>query len=349
MGRLTGRGFAASPACEAHPDDIFARPGPRIASLADLGRSASTCCVRRGACHPRGLGIAHERGLAGLRSVSCCSLGEPFSCASCGYIGPPFLAQHPRWRAPGSDHFRVRGRTVAKGARPDRPSRSHLVLGRPQFGPHPRLPRKSPRRRVSSTSVVKSTTASLGFTVRAMASAAMATATGSFRGRGRSGANFDDTIKSAATALLDQCKAKALTVATAESCTGGLVAAALTEISGSSAVVDRGFVTYTNRSKHDMLGVPLATLERHGAVSRETAEAMAQGALAHAPADLGLRSPGSRSNRRHAEKPVCLGISPRRARGRSFMPSAGCGDIVGRNSSWCLCRRWRFCASLPKG
>ncbi len=94
-----------------------------------------------------------------------------------------------------------------------------------------------------------------------------------------------DTI-AAATALLDLCKAKKLMVATAESCTGGLVAGALTEISGSSAVVDRGFVTYTNEAKQEMLGVPLETLERHGAVSRETAEAMANGALAHARADL---------------------------------------------------------------
>ena len=92
----------------------------------------------------------------------------------------------------------------------------------------------------------------------------------------------------AATALLDLCKAKKLMVATAESCTGGLVAGALTDIAGSSAVVDRGFVTYTNEAKQQMLGVPAATLEQHGAVSRETAEAMARGALGHANADLAV-------------------------------------------------------------
>ena len=79
----------------------------------------------------------------------------------------------------------------------------------------------------------------------------------------------DRETEAAAIALLDLCKAKKLMVATAESCTGGLVAGALTDIAGSSAVVDRGFVTYTNEAKHQMLGVPNETLQRHGAVSRE--------------------------------------------------------------------------------
>ena len=96
-------------------------------------------------------------------------------------------------------------------------------------------------------------------------------------------------------------------VATAESCTGGLVAGALTDIAGSSAVVDRGFVTYTNEAKHQMLGVPSKTLETFGAVSRETAEAMARGALGHANADLvvavtGIAGPGGGSH----DKPVGL-------------------------------------------
>jgi nicotinamide-nucleotide amidase len=111
----------------------------------------------------------------------------------------------------------------------------------------------------------------------------------------------------AATALLDLCKAKKLMVATAESCTGGLVAGALTEIAGSSAVVDRGFVTYTNEAKEQMLGVPSETLQAHGAVSRPTAEAMAKGALKHSSADLavsitGIAGPGGGS----ADKPVGL-------------------------------------------
>lgn len=117
----------------------------------------------------------------------------------------------------------------------------------------------------------------------------------------------DAETTAAAVALLDLCKAKRLMVATAESCTGGLVAGALTDIAGSSAVVDRGFVTYTNEAKHQMLGVPNETIERRGAVSRETAEAMVRGALGHANADLavsitGIAGPGGGT----ADKPVGL-------------------------------------------
>ncbi|MGH6683646.1 MAG: CinA family protein, partial [Pseudolabrys sp.] len=98
-----------------------------------------------------------------------------------------------------------------------------------------------------------------------------------------------------------------LKIATAESCTGGLVAGALTDIAGSSDVVDRGFVTYSNEAKQQMLGVPAATIKKHGAVSRETAEAMARGALGNANADIvvsitGIAGPGGGS----AGKPVGL-------------------------------------------
>jgi nicotinamide-nucleotide amidase len=117
----------------------------------------------------------------------------------------------------------------------------------------------------------------------------------------------DAETTAAASALLDLCKVKKLMVATAESCTGGLVAGALTDIAGSSAVVDRGFVTYTDEAKHQMLGVPDKILQKFGAVSRDTAEAMARGALGHANADLavsitGIAGPGGGS----AEKPVGL-------------------------------------------
>lgn len=107
----------------------------------------------------------------------------------------------------------------------------------------------------------------------------------------------DPDLIERASELLELCRAKKLTIAAAESCTGGLVAATLTEIAGSSDVFERGFVTYSNEAKETMLGVPATTLERYGAVSRETAEAMAAGALAHAPADLavsitGIAGPG---------------------------------------------------------
>ena len=106
-----------------------------------------------------------------------------------------------------------------------------------------------------------------------------------------------DELTAPARALLDLCRRKGLKLAAAESCTGGLLAAILTEIPGSSDVFERGFVTYSNEAKEAMLGVPPLTFKAHGAVSRETAEAMARGALAHAPVELavaitGIAGPG---------------------------------------------------------
>jgi nicotinamide-nucleotide amidase len=103
---------------------------------------------------------------------------------------------------------------------------------------------------------------------------------------------LDREVIDAANTVLETCKAKKLTVATAESCTGGLVAAALTHIAGSSAVVDRGYVTYTNDAKMQMIGVAPMTLETYGAVSRECAEEMAKGALAHSGASLAVSVTG---------------------------------------------------------
>jgi nicotinamide-nucleotide amidase len=116
-----------------------------------------------------------------------------------------------------------------------------------------------------------------------------------------------DELTERARALLDLCRRKGLKLAAAESCTGGLLAATLTEIPGSSDVFERGFVTYSNEAKEAMLGVAARTLATHGAVSRETAEAMARGALAQAPVDLaaaitGIAGPGGAV----AGKPVGL-------------------------------------------
>jgi nicotinamide-nucleotide amidase len=118
---------------------------------------------------------------------------------------------------------------------------------------------------------------------------------------------IDAQTRALAERVLAACRARHWTVATAESCTGGLVAGALTEIAGSSDVVDRGFVTYSNAAKMSLLGVPEAVLAAHGAVSKQTAEAMAQGALARSGVDLtvsitGVAGPGGGS----AEKPVGL-------------------------------------------
>jgi nicotinamide-nucleotide amidase len=118
---------------------------------------------------------------------------------------------------------------------------------------------------------------------------------------------IDEEMRAAAQRVLELGRARGLKVATAESCTGGLVAAALTDIAGSSDVVDAGFVTYSDEAKRVLLGVPAGTLASHGAVSRETAEAMARGALRRSRADVsvaitGIAGPGGGS----AEKPVGL-------------------------------------------
>jgi nicotinamide-nucleotide amidase len=110
-----------------------------------------------------------------------------------------------------------------------------------------------------------------------------------------------------AAALLKRYEAAGLRIATAESCTGGLVAARLTEIPGSSTVVDRGFVTYSNAAKTEMLGVPAGLIAQHGAVSEAVARAMAAGALARSGADVavavtGIAGPGGAT----AAKPVGL-------------------------------------------
>lgn len=110
-----------------------------------------------------------------------------------------------------------------------------------------------------------------------------------------------------AIAVLAACRRKGVLLATAESCTGGLIVASLTDIGGSSDVVDRGFVTYSNEAKHQMLGVPMELISAHGAVSEEVALAMAAGALARSRAGIavsvtGIAGPGGGSE----AKPVGL-------------------------------------------
>jgi nicotinamide-nucleotide amidase len=118
---------------------------------------------------------------------------------------------------------------------------------------------------------------------------------------------FNGELIRLAANVLVAARAKGLTIATAESCTGGLIAGLLTEIAGSSDVVERGFVTYSNAAKEEMLGVARDLLVAHGAVSEPVAAAMAQGALAHSNAQVsvavtGIAGPGGGS----AEKPVGL-------------------------------------------
>jgi nicotinamide-nucleotide amidase len=139
------------------------------------------------------------------------------------------------------------------------------------------------------------------------------------------------STREAAKRLLALARARGLKIATAESCTGGLVAGALTEIPGSSDVVERGFVTYSNEAKQQMLGVTSLTLEKSGAVSRETAEEMAQGALAHSNADLavsitGIAGPGGAT----PGKPVGLVHFAAAARGGRMIHRAKKYGDIGR-------------------
>jgi nicotinamide-nucleotide amidase len=103
---------------------------------------------------------------------------------------------------------------------------------------------------------------------------------------------IEDEVAEHVGALMALCREKGIMIATAESCTGGLIAGTLTEISGSSAMLDRGFITYSNEAKTDLLGVPAEMIERNGAVSGEVAAAMAEGALARANADLTIAVTG---------------------------------------------------------
>lgn len=99
---------------------------------------------------------------------------------------------------------------------------------------------------------------------------------------------YEPLVDAVGTAL----RARGLKLATAESCTGGLIAAACTSVAGSSDWFERGFVTYSNEAKAEMLGVPATLIAQHGAVSAEVARAMAEGALAHSPADLSVAVTG---------------------------------------------------------
>jgi nicotinamide-nucleotide amidase len=103
---------------------------------------------------------------------------------------------------------------------------------------------------------------------------------------------FDEHLIREATSLLEACRQRKLMLATAESCTGGLIAGLLTEIPGSSDVVERGFVTYSNAAKTEQLGVPADLIATHGAVSEAVARAMAEGAIAQSRADLAVSVTG---------------------------------------------------------
>ena len=147
----------------------------------------------------------------------------------------------------------------------------------------------------------------------------------------------DPEIAASAEKVVALARTRHLKIATAESCTGGLVIAALTDIPGSSEVVERGFVTYSNAAKRSVLGVPAATLESYGAVSSQTAAAMVTGALTQAPVDLavavtGIAGPG--------------GGTPAKPVGLVHIAAAGATAICcSRSTDLAACRAARFAAA----
>jgi nicotinamide-nucleotide amidase len=148
---------------------------------------------------------------------------------------------------------------------------------------------------------------------------------------------MDASLYSAAEALLARCRLADLKIATAESCTGGLIIATLTDIAGSSDVVDRGFVTYSNAAKSEMLGVSPQLITRVGAVSPEVAIAMVEGAIARSAADIavavtGIAGPGGGS----VGKPVGLVQFAGLRRGRNVVQLEQRFGAIGRSEV-----RWR--------
>ena len=117
---------------------------------------------------------------------------------------------------------------------------------------------------------------------------------------------IDGDVRAAAEILLNTCREKGLMVATVESCTGGLVAGSLTEIAGSSNVVDRGFITYTNEAKNELVGVPMKLFRSVGAVSEEVARAMAEGGIAYSCADIAVGITGVAGPNQSENKPAGL-------------------------------------------
>ena len=144
---------------------------------------------------------------------------------------------------------------------------------------------------------------------------------------------FPSDLVDRAAAMIARCRAAGLKVATAESCTGGLIVGLLTEIPGSSAVVERGFVVYSNEAKEELLGVPPATLAAYGAVSEAAARAMAEGALNASRADVavsvtGVAGPDGGS----ADKPVGLVWFARARRGAATVAREERFGDIGRSA-----------------
>ena len=142
---------------------------------------------------------------------------------------------------------------------------------------------------------------------------------------------FDPELIAEATELLAVCNRRELLLATAESCTGGLIAGLLTEVPGCSSMFERGFITYSNTAKETMLGVPARLIEQHGAVSIEVARAMAEGALRHSNADVSIAVTGVAGPDGGTEdKPVGLVHLAAALKGSETLPGTSRFGPIGR-------------------
>jgi nicotinamide-nucleotide amidase len=140
---------------------------------------------------------------------------------------------------------------------------------------------------------------------------------------------IDDELREIAVKFIEGLRRRELRLVTAESCTGGLIAAVITETPGSSHVLERGYVTYSNEAKESMLGVRHEIIDRHGAVSEQTARAMAEGALAGSPADVAVSVTGiAGPDGGTSEKPVGLvHFAAARRGGRTLHKEMRFGDL----------------------
>lgn len=245
-----------------------------------------------------GLGlVGHSDADAGLHAITDALLGA----IAAGDIGQHFPPTDPQWRGASSDRFLEHAAGLARSAGADiRHVDVTLICERPKVSKY----REAMRARIAEilgiplarVSVKATTTEGLGFTGRREGLAAQASVTV----RRGAAALPSPSLRELANEVLERARKAGVKVATAESCTGGLIAASLTEIAGSSDVVDRGFITYSNAAKHDMLGVPehLYGEGGPGAVSEEVARAMATGAKTnsnaqYAVAVTGVAGPGA--------------------------------------------------------
>ncbi len=258
-----------------------------------------------------GVKIPHTRGLAGhsdADAVLHALVDAILGALAEGDIGVHFPPSDPQWRGAASEEFlRFAGRACAGARRHDRASRRNRDLRGPA---HRAAPRRDPRAHRRHR---RPFARSCGGEGNHQRKTRLHRPWRRHRGAGNGDhppalerLMADREMLEAAQALLDLCARKKLTLGLAESCTGGMLAATLTEIPGSSRVLDRGYVTYSNEAKQQ-IGVAAATIERYGAVSRETAEAMAKGVLANAPVTLsasvtGIAGPDGGTR----EKPVGL-------------------------------------------